>query len=70
MGIKKYRKKTKRKVEISVKKLQKEVHNRKNYSEEFKRQAIQIFYEGNSEKAVGRLIKINKSTVYNYKKSK
>lgn len=30
-------------VAISVQKLQKEVHNRKNYSEKIKRQAIQIF---------------------------
>ena len=40
-----------------------------NYSEEFKRQAIQMFYEGNSGRAVGRLMKINKSTVYNWTKS-
>ena len=36
-----------------------------NYSEEFKREAIKIFYEGNSGRAVGRLMGINKSTVYN-----
>ena len=37
-----------------------------NYSEEFKRQAIEIFYEGNSTRAVGRIMGINKSTVYNW----
>lgn len=37
-----------------------------NYDEEFKRKAIQIFYEGNSGRAVGRIMKINKSTVYNW----
>ena len=40
-----------------------------NYDEEFKRKAIQIFYEGNSERAVGRIMKINKSTVYNWIKA-
>lgn len=35
------------------------------YSEEFKREAIQIFYEENSGRAVGRLIEINEFTVYN-----
>ena len=40
-----------------------------NYSEEFKRKAIQIFYEGNSGRAVGRLMGINKSTVYNWIKA-
>ena len=34
-----------------------------NHSEEFKREGIQIFYEGNSGMVVGR---INKSTVYNW----
>ena len=40
-----------------------------NYSEEFKREAIQIFYEGNSGRAVGRIKGINKSTVYNWIKN-
>ncbi len=40
-----------------------------NYSEEFKREAIQIFYEGNSGRTVGRLMKINKSTVCNWIKA-
>ena len=40
-----------------------------NYSEKFKRQAIQIFYKGNSGRAVGRIIGINKSTVYNWIKN-
>ena len=34
----------------------------KNYSEAFKQKAIAIFYEGNS----GRIMGINKSTVYNW----
>ena len=38
----------------------------KNYSEEFKQKAIAIFYEGNSCRAVGRIMGINKSTVYNW----
>ena len=38
----------------------------KNYSEEFKQKAIAIFYEGNSGRAVGRIMGINKSTVYNW----
>ena len=38
----------------------------KNYSEEFKQKAITIFYEGNSGRAVGRIMGINKSTVYNW----
>ncbi len=37
-----------------------------NYSEEFKKRAIQIFYEGNRGRAVGSMMKINKSTVYNW----
>ena len=37
-----------------------------NYSKEFKQKAIEIFYEGNSGRAVGRIIGINKSTVYNW----
>ena len=36
-----------------------------NYSKEFKQKAIAIFYEGNSGRAVGRIMGINKSTVYN-----
>ena len=38
----------------------------KNYSEELKQKAIAIFYEGNSGRAVGRIMGINKSTVYNW----
>ena len=37
-----------------------------NYSKEFKQKAIEIFYEGNSGRAVGRIMGINKSTVYNW----
>ena len=40
-----------------------------NYSKEFKREAIKIFYEGDSEREVGRLMGINKSTVYNWIKT-
>ena len=36
------------------------------YSEEFKKKAVQTYYEGNSGRAVGRLMKINKYTVYNW----
>ena len=38
----------------------------KNYSKEFKEKAIAIFYEGNSGRAVGRIMGINKSSVYNW----
>ena len=37
-----------------------------SYSEEFKREAIQISYKGNSGRAVGRIMGINKLTVYNW----
>lgn len=37
-----------------------------NYKKEFKEKAIKIFYEGNSGRAVGRIMGINKSTVYNW----
>ena len=37
-----------------------------NYSKEFKQKAIAIFYEGNSGRAVGRIMGINKPTVYNW----
>ena len=37
-----------------------------NYSKEFKQKAVEIFYEGNSGRAVGRIMGINKSTVYNW----
>ena len=37
-----------------------------NYSKEFKQKAIEIFYGGNSGRAVGRIMGINKSTVYNW----
>ena len=36
------------------------------YSKEFKSKAIEIFYEGNSGRAVGRIMGINKSTVCNW----
>ena len=39
---------------------------KKNYSKEFKEKAIAIFYEGNSDRAIGRIMGINKSTVYNW----
>ena len=37
-----------------------------NYSEKFKKESIQIFYKGNSGRAVGRIMEINKSTFYNW----
>ena len=37
-----------------------------NYSKAFKQKAIATFYEGNSGRAVGRIMEINKSTVYNW----
>ena len=37
-----------------------------NYKKEFKEKAIKIFYEGNSGRTVGRIMGINKSTVYNW----
>ncbi len=40
-----------------------------NYDEEFKKKTIQIFYEWNSGKTLGRIMKINKSTVYNWIKA-
>ena len=36
-----------------------------NYTNEFKQKAIKMLYEGNSERAVGRIMGINKSTFYN-----
>ena len=36
-----------------------------NYSKEFKQKAIKMLYEGASGRAVGRIMGINKSTVYN-----
>lgn len=58
--------KPKGKQQYQCKKCRRKFITEKNYSEEFKRRAIQIFYEGNSGRAVGRLMKINKSTVYNW----
>ena len=37
-----------------------------NYSTEFKQKAIVIFFEGNSGRAVGRIMGINKSKAYNW----
>ena len=36
-----------------------------NYTKEFKQKAIKMLYEGASGRAVGRIMGINKSTVYN-----
>jgi len=36
------------------------------YSEDFKLRAIQLYFEGNSGRAVGRICKIGKSTVWNW----
>lgn len=54
------------KQQYQCKECKKKFITEKIYSEEFKRKAIQIFYEGNSGRAVGRLLKINKYTVYNW----
>ena len=35
---------------------------------EFKQKAIKMLYEGNRDRAVGRIMGINKSTVYNWVK--
>lgn len=40
-----------------------------NYDKEFKIKAMQIFYEGNRLRREGRIMKINKSTVYNWIKA-
>ncbi|MDR2202900.1 MAG: hypothetical protein LBE76_01065 [Nitrososphaerota archaeon] len=36
------------------------------YSDEFKRESIQLYLEGNSWRAVGRLKKIGKNTLWNW----
>lgn len=36
------------------------------YSEEFKRESIQLYLEGNSGRAVGRIRKIGKNTIWNW----
>ena len=36
------------------------------YSDEFKREAIQLYLEGNSGRAVGRLKKIGKNTIWDW----
>lgn len=61
--------KPKGKQQYQYKKCRRKFITELNYSEEFKRKAIQIFYEGNSGRAVGRLMEINKSTVYNWIKA-
>lgn len=61
--------KPKGKQQYQCKKCRRKFITELNYDEEFKRKAIKIFYEGNSGRAVGRLMKINKSTVYNWIKA-
>ena len=60
--------KPKGKQQYQCKKCRRKFITELNYSEEFKREAIQILYEGNSGRAVGRIMGINKSTVYNWVK--
>ena len=60
--------KPKGKQQYQCKKCRRKFITELNYSEEFKREAIQILYEGNSGRAVGRIKGINKSTVYNWVK--
>ena len=36
--------------------------NGRNYDEEFKKEAIRLYFEGNSSRAVGRILKIGKET--------
>ena len=36
------------------------------YSEEFKRESVQLYLEGNSGRAVGRLRKIGKNTIWSW----
>ena len=68
MGEKKYGKAEKNggKQQYQCKNCKRKFITEKNYSEEFKQKAISIFYEGNSGRAVGRIMGINKSTVYNW----
>ena len=58
--------KTGGKQQYQCKSCQRKFITEKNYSEKFKQKAIAIFYEGNSGRAVGRIMGINKSTVYNW----
>ena len=58
---------SRRKQQYQCKNCQKKFITEQNYSKEFKQKAIEIFYEGNSGRAVGRIIGINKSTVYNWR---
>ena len=57
--------KPKGKQQYQCKKCRRKFITELNYSKQFKREAIKIFYEENSGRAVGRLMGINKSTVYN-----
>ena len=38
------------------------------YSEDFKRESVQLYLEGNSGRAVGRIRKIGKNTIWNWLK--
>ena len=48
--------------------VQKDVLNWLNYTKEFKQKAIKMLCEGNSGRAVGRIMGINKSRVYDWVK--
>ncbi len=54
------------KQQYQCKECKKKFITERHYSKEFKQKAIKIFYEGNSGRAVGRILGINKSTVYNW----
>ena len=43
--------------------------NGRNYDEEFKKEAIRLYFEGNSSRAVGRILKIGKETCLRWIKS-
>lgn len=67
METKKYKKEGKH--QCQCKKCRRKFIRELNYDEEFKRKTIQIFYIGHIGRIVGRIIKINKPTVYNLDKS-
>ena len=61
--------KPKGKQQYQCKKCRRKFIKELNHNEQFKREAIQIFYEGNSGRTVGRLMKIHKSTIYSWIKA-
>ena len=60
--------KPRRKQQYKCKECKKKSITELNYTKEFKQKAIKMLYEGNSGRAVGRIMGINKSTVYNWVK--